>query len=135
MADENIKRPIIFLDIEVEGENQSAFAAFPVYGARDKLGRIVIQLFNDVVPKTAENFRALCTGEKGYSSSDKEKMLHFKGSIFHRVVKRFMLQGGDFQNKNGTGGESIYGENFEDEDLTMKHNSPGLLSMANIGSK
>ena len=135
MAEENINRPIVFLDIEVEGENQSAFAAFPVYGVRDKLGRIVIQLFNDHVPKTAENFRALCTGEKGCSSFDKEKMLHFKGSIFHRVVKRFMLQGGDFQNKNGTGGESIYGENFEDEDLTMKHDTPGLLSMANIGSK
>ena len=68
-------------------------------------------------------------------SQTKEKMLYFKGSIFHRVVKRFMLQGGDFQNKNGTGGESIYGENFEDEDLTMKHDTPGLLSMANIGSK
>ena len=135
MAEENIKRPIVFLDIEVEGENQSAFAAFPVYGVRDKLGRIVIQLFNDHVPKTAENFRALCTGEKGCSSSDKEKMLHFKGSIFHRVVKRFMLQGGDFQNGNGTGGESIYGDNFEDENLTMKHETPGLLSMANIGKQ
>lgn len=114
---EDVKRNIVFLDIEVEGQC---------------LGRVVIQLFNDLVPKTAENFRALCTGEKGLGPTT-DKPLHFKGSIFHRVIKKFMIQGGDFQNRNGTGGESIYGAKFDDEDFTMKHETPGLLSMANSG--
>lgn len=108
--------PHVFLDITV-GE--------------EKVGRIIIELFKDIVPKTAENFRALCTGEAGIGKSNKP--LHYKGCGFHRIIKQFMLQGGDFTEHNGTGGESIYGEKFEDENLTTKHDSPFLLSMANSG--
>lgn len=105
-----------YFDISVDGVNQ---------------GRIVFELFNDVTPKTCENFRALCTGEKGNTKSGVP--LSYKGCPFHRVIKNFMAQGGDFTNQNGTGGESIYGEKFDDENFEMKHEKAGLLSMANAG--
>ncbi|CCX06772.1 peptidyl-prolyl cis-trans isomerase 1 [Pyronema domesticum] len=110
------QRSRVFLDISVGG---------------GKPERVALELYNDIAPKTAENFRALCTGEKGVGKMGKP--LHYKGSTFHRVIKRFMLQGGDFTAGNGSGGESIYGTKFEDENFVMKHDRPFLLSMANAG--
>eukprot|EP00308_Calcidiscus_leptoporus_P023631 CAMPEP_0119356466 /NCGR_PEP_ID=MMETSP1334-20130426/5067_1 /TAXON_ID=127549 /ORGANISM="Calcidiscus leptoporus, Strain RCC1130" /LENGTH=163 /DNA_ID=CAMNT_0007370503 /DNA_START=73 /DNA_END=564 /DNA_ORIENTATION=- len=97
----------------------------------ESAGRIEMTLRADLVPKTAENFRCLCTGEKGLGKSGKP--LHFKGSSFHRVIPNFMCQGGDFTKGNGTGGESIYGAKFADEKFTLHHTGAGILSMANSG--
>ena len=101
------------------------------FGQKDdadyKEERVVFELFPKVVPKTAENFRALCTGEKGED-------LCYRGNIFHRIIKTFMMQGGDITNRNGTGGKSIYGEKFADEKSWIPHTHGGLLSMANSGS-
>jgi peptidylprolyl isomerase len=112
-----------------ESTNPKVFFDVTVGGT--PAGRIVMELRADVTPKTAENFRALCTGEKGMGTSGQP--LHFKGSSFHRIIPEFMCQGGDFTRGNGTGGESIYGTKFADENFTLKHTTPGLLSMANAG--
>ena len=157
---ENKHKPRVYFDLEIGGISA---------------GRITMELFNDIAPRTSENFRALCTGEKGIGKVQKKtirffcendtwdtfssfqqstgKPLHYKGIIFHRVVKDFMIQSGDFSNGNGTGGESIYGGTFEgkkyflkyfsdqvrmrqkhlDEEFVKKHDQPFLLSMANRG--
>jgi cyclophilin family peptidyl-prolyl cis-trans isomerase len=104
---------------------------FDITLGKSEAKRVVFELFAHKVPKTAENFRALCTGEMGEST--KGVPLHFLNSIFHRIIPGFMMQGGDFTENNGTGGESIYGGKFEDEAFPFKHSQPGLLSMANTG--
>nr|ABK34279.1 cyclophilin [Solanum sogarandinum] len=109
--------------------NPRVFFDLTIGGA--SAGRVVMELFADTTPKTAENFRALCTGEKGIGKMGKP--LHYKGSTFHRVIPGFMCQGGDFTAGNGTGGESIYGAKFKDENFVKKHTGAGILSMANAG--
>ena len=111
------QNPIVFFDISVDG---------------NYLGRVEMTLRADIVPKTAENFRSLCTSERGISQYS-GKYLSYKNTPFHRVIPRFMCQGGDFTHGNGIGGESIYGQKFQDENFILRHDRSGLLSMANSG--
>ena len=112
-------------------QNNLPVVFFDVAASTLPLGRIVVELRADVCPLTCENFRALCTGEKGTGRN--RKALHYKGSRIHRVVPNFMVQGGDFTRNNGTGGESIFGMKFADENFHLKHGGAGVLSMANAG--
>mmetsp|Transcript_31374 Transcript_31374/g.73196 ORF Transcript_31374/g.73196 Transcript_31374/m.73196 type:complete len:362 (+) Transcript_31374:155-1240(+) len=113
---EAANRPRVFMDIAIDGT---------------PAGRMVFELYNDVNPRTVENFRSLCTGQRGMGR--RGLPLSFKGSPFHRIIPNFMVQGGDITHGDGTGGESIYGQTFPDENLTLQHTLPGVLSMANSG--
>ncbi|KAM0849134.1 hypothetical protein ACQ4PT_053916 [Festuca glaucescens] len=104
---------------------------FDILIGQTRAGRVTMELFADKVPRTADNFRLLCTGAKGLGACGKP--LHYKGSAFHRIIPGFMCQGGDFTRGNGTGGESIYGAKFADENFKLRHTGPGVLSMANSG--
>ncbi|KAL7752779.1 Peptidyl-prolyl cis-trans isomerase [Sorochytrium milnesiophthora] len=112
-----VKNPKVFMDFAIGGK---------------KAGKVVFELYAKDVPKTAENFRALCTGEKGIGKFGKP--LHYKNTVLHRVIPGFMAQGGDFTHGNGRGGESIYGAKFADENFKLKHTGRGILSMANAGA-
>mmetsp|Transcript_41336 Transcript_41336/g.101464 ORF Transcript_41336/g.101464 Transcript_41336/m.101464 type:complete len:378 (+) Transcript_41336:18-1151(+) len=124
--------PTIPLD-GAQGQDQNKFVFMDIKVGDAEPKRIEFELFHSVVPKTAENFKALCTGEKGMGKSG--KVLHYKGSKFHRIIPGFMCQGGDFTMGDGRGGESIYGHRFEDEwtQGMVRHTKPGMLSMANAG--
>eukprot|EP00916_Digyalum_oweni_P004562 GHVL01008055.1.p1 GENE.GHVL01008055.1~~GHVL01008055.1.p1 ORF type:complete len:123 (-),score=21.36 GHVL01008055.1:217-585(-) len=115
LSQRNADNPIVFFDMTISGQS---------------IGRIKIELFKDIAPKTAENFRQLCTGEFKLNKVP----IGYKNSTIHRVIKDFMIQGGDFVKGDGTGSLSIFGERFPDENFTLKHDSPGLLSMANSGT-
>ncbi|XP_059670676.1 peptidyl-prolyl cis-trans isomerase-like [Cornus florida] len=108
--------PMVYFNIKIGGHYE---------------GQILFELYNDTNPRTAENFRCLCTGEKGYGLADRP--LHYKGAKFHSVIPGFYCRAGDITTRDGTGGESIYGEKFEDENFTRKHTERGMLSMANNG--
>merc|ERR1719198_702357 len=128
---------LLFLTIfgTVSAQKITSTVFFDIKIGNKNAGRIEMGLYGDDVKKTAENFRALATGEKGKITTGANKgiPLHYKGSTFHRVIPEFMIQGGDFTNHNGMGGESIYGDKFDDENFKLKHSKKYLLSMANAG--
>lgn len=114
----NPKNPVVFLDITIAGVKQ---------------GRIVIELFADICPKTCENFRQFCTGEYRKSKEQGAMPIGYKGTLFHRVIDGFMIQGGDFVSNDGKGSQSIHGTYFDDENFSVSHDSPGIVAMANTG--